>query len=89
MEGDHAWFVLLAVCVADAPPVGLLRGFATIRSGGRKNQIAVKHLGVVPVTELARIHAMIGRLAPANTRARLEHQARQVRAGQRRRRMPF
>jgi CBS domain-containing protein len=95
-----------------APPLGLLRGFATIRSGEHKNHIDMKHNGVVPVTDLARIYALIGRLAPANTRARLEaaeaagvispsgardlieaydliartrleHQARQVRAGER------
>ncbi len=95
-----------------APPLGLLRGFATIRSGEHKNHIDMKHNGVVPVADLARIYALIGRLTPANTRARLEaaegagvispsgardlieaydliartrleHQARQVRAGER------
>ena len=95
-----------------APPLGLLRGFATIRSGEHKNHIDMKHNGVVPVTDLARIYALIGRLPPVNTRARLEaaeaagvisasgardlieaydliartrleHQARQVRAGER------
>lgn len=94
-----------------APPLGLLRGFATIRSGEHKNHIDMKHNGVVPVADLARVYALIGRLAPANTRARLEaaeeagvisasgardlieaydliartrleHQARQVRAGE-------
>jgi CBS domain-containing protein len=94
-----------------APPLGLLRGFATIRSGEHKNHIDMKHQGVVPVADLARVYALIGRLAPANTRARLqaaeaagvisasgardlieaydliartrlEHQARQVRGGE-------
>jgi CBS domain-containing protein len=94
-----------------APPLGLLRGFATIRSGEHKNHIDMKHQGVVPVADLARVYALIGRLAPANSRARLEaaevagvisasgardlieaydliartrleHQARQVRAGE-------
>jgi CBS domain-containing protein len=55
-----------------APPLGLLRGFATIRSGEHKNHIDMKHQGVVPVADLARVYALIGRLAPANTRARLE-----------------
>jgi CBS domain-containing protein len=93
-----------------APPLGLLRGFATIRSGEHKNHIDLKHNGVVPVTDLGRVYALIGRLPAANTRARLEaaaeagvisssgardlieaydliartrleHQARQVRAG--------
>ncbi|MCB2104805.1 MAG: histidine kinase, partial [Rhodobacteraceae bacterium] len=53
------------------PPLGLLRGFATIRSGEHRNQIDLKHNGVVPVADLARVYALQGRLAAANTRARL------------------
>ncbi|WHZ33724.1 DUF294 nucleotidyltransferase-like domain-containing protein [Sagittula sp. MA-2] len=54
------------------PPLGLLRGFATIRSGEYKNRIDLKHSGVVPVVDLGRVYALQGRLAMANTRARLE-----------------
>lgn len=54
------------------PPLGLLRGFATIRSGEYKNHIDLKHNGVVPVVDLGRVYALIGELQPANTRARLE-----------------
>jgi CBS domain-containing protein len=54
------------------PPLGLLRGFATIRSGEHKNHIDMKHNGVVPVTDLGRVYALIGKLEPANTRARLD-----------------
>ena len=54
-----------------APPLGLLRGFATIRSGEHRNQIDMKHNGVVPVVDLGRVYSLIGRLAPVNTRARL------------------
>jgi CBS domain-containing protein len=54
------------------PPLGLLRGFATIRSGEHKNQIDLKHNGVVPVVDLGRIYALQGQLTPANTAARLE-----------------
>ena len=54
------------------PPLGLLRGFATIRSGEFKNHIDLKHNGVVPVVDLGRIYALNGRLTAANTRARLE-----------------
>lgn len=55
-----------------APPLGLLRGFATIRSGEHKNHIDLKHNGVVPVTDLGRVYALIGRFGAVNTRARLE-----------------
>ena len=103
---------MVANSLKHAPPLGLLRGFATIRSGEHKNHIDLKMNGVVPVTDLGRVYALLGQLAPVNTRARLEaaelagvisasgardlidaydliartrleHQARQVRQGQR------
>ncbi len=54
------------------PPLGLLRGFATIRSGEHKNHVDMKLNGVVPVADLARVYALQGRLPAVNTRARLE-----------------
>jgi CBS domain-containing protein len=54
------------------PPLGLLRGFATIRSGEYKNHIDLKMNGVVPVVDLGRIYTLIGELPAVNTRARLE-----------------
>ncbi|MEX3015010.1 DUF294 nucleotidyltransferase-like domain-containing protein [Gymnodinialimonas hymeniacidonis] len=54
------------------PPLGLLRGLATIRAGEHRNQLDMKHNGVVPITDLGRIYALQGQLAPVNTRARLE-----------------
>jgi CBS domain-containing protein len=52
-------------------PLGLFRGFATVRSGENKNTIDLKHTGVVPVVDLGRIYALQGQLRVANTRARL------------------
>ncbi|MCI5038216.1 MAG: histidine kinase, partial [Donghicola eburneus] len=54
------------------PPLGLLRGFATIRSGEHKNSIDLKHNGVVPIADLGRVYALQGQLTAFNTRARLE-----------------
>ena len=54
------------------PPLGLLRGLATIRTGEHRNALDLKHNGVVPVVDLARVYALQGKLRPANTRARLE-----------------
>ena len=54
------------------PPLGLLRGLATIRHGEHKNTLDLKHNGVVPVTDLARIYALQGNIMAVNTRARLE-----------------
>ncbi len=57
--------------IKHVPPLGLLRGFATIRSGEYKNHVDMKLGGVVPVTDLARVYALRGRISAANTRARL------------------
>jgi CBS domain-containing protein len=54
------------------PPLGLLRGLATIRSGEHRNELDLKHNGVVPVVDLGRIYTLQGQLKPVNTRARLE-----------------
>ncbi len=53
------------------PPLGLLRGFATIRSGEFKNHVDMKLGGVIPVVDLGRVYALQGRLEEVNTRARL------------------
>ncbi len=62
---------MISNSVKHTPPLGLLRGFATIRSGEHKNHIDMKLGGVVPVTDLARVYALRGRISAANTRARL------------------
>ncbi|WP_068310375.1 DUF294 nucleotidyltransferase-like domain-containing protein [Polycladidibacter hongkongensis] len=54
------------------PPLSLLRGLATIRSGEHKNTLDMKHNGVVPVVDLARIYALQGQISAVNTRARLD-----------------
>ncbi|WP_406870647.1 DUF294 nucleotidyltransferase-like domain-containing protein [Thioclava sp. 'Guangxiensis'] len=62
---------MIANSLKHTPPLGLIRGFATIRSGEHRNHIDLKHNGVVPVANLARVHALRGRLVAVNTRARL------------------
>jgi CBS domain-containing protein len=53
------------------PPLGLFRGFALIRSGEHKDTLDLKHSGVVPIVDLARLYALEGALEPVNTRERL------------------
>ncbi|NNF72759.1 MAG: histidine kinase, partial [Rhodobacteraceae bacterium] len=53
------------------PPLGHLRGLATVRSGEPKNQIHMKMNGVVPIVDLARLYALMGPVEAVNTRARL------------------
>lgn len=54
------------------PPLGLFRGFSTIRSGEHKDTIDMKLSGVVPVVDLGRVYALMGGLTVVNTRDRLE-----------------
>ena len=74
MASKNSIFVahMISNSLKHTPPLGLLRGFATIRSGEHRNHIDMKHNGVVPVTDLARVYALQGRFTPANTRARLQ-----------------
>ena len=55
-----------------APPLGMLRGLATIRAGEHRNLLDLKHNGVVPVVDLGRVYALRGQLVQVNTRARIE-----------------
>ena len=63
---------MIANSLKHAPPLGLIRGFATLRSGPYRNHIDMKHNGVIPVTDLARVYALRGRITEVNTRARLQ-----------------
>jgi len=63
---------MIANSLKHTPPLGLIRGFATIRSGEHRNHIDMKHNGVVPVADLARVYALQGSLTAANTRDRLQ-----------------
>ena len=62
---------LIGNSLKHAPPLNLLRGLATIRSGEHKNTLDMKLQGVVPIVDLARIYALQGRIGAVNTRARL------------------
>ncbi|WP_135450810.1 DUF294 nucleotidyltransferase-like domain-containing protein [Tabrizicola caldifontis] len=74
MAAKNSIFVahMISNSLKHTPPLGLLRGFATIRSGEYKNHIDLKHNGVVPVVDLGRVYSLIGQQGVVNTRARLE-----------------
>ncbi len=71
--GRNSIFVahMIANSLRHTPPLGLIRGFATIRSGEHRNHVDMKMNGVVPVVDLGRIYALMGQLPEVNTRARL------------------
>lgn len=74
MAASNSIFVahMVANSLTHAPPLGLLRGFATVRRGEHRNLLDMKLNGVVPVVDLARIYTLTGQLGPVNTRARLQ-----------------
>ncbi|UFM66538.1 DUF294 nucleotidyltransferase-like domain-containing protein [Paracoccus sp. MA] len=73
MAAKNSIFVahMISNALKHRPPLGLIGGFATARTGEHRNQIDMKLSGVVPVSDLARIYALQGQLTPVNTRARL------------------
>lgn len=63
---------MVANSLKHTPPLGLLRGFSTVRTTRGGNQVDLKHNGVIPVTDLARVYALQSQLREINTRARLQ-----------------
>jgi CBS domain-containing protein len=67
--------IFLAHLVGNAllrePPLGLFKGITTIRSGEHKGTVDLKHNGVVPVVDLARICVLASGDADTNTHDRL------------------
>ncbi len=67
--------IFLAYMVGNAlqhqPPLGMFKGIAPIRSGEHKGTIDLKHTGVVPIVDLARVYALAGGDDAVNTHDRL------------------
>ncbi len=57
------------------PPLGLFGGISTIRSGEHKGKVDLKHTGIVPVIDLARVYALAAGHDAVNTHDRLAHAA--------------
>ncbi|MEO5365101.1 MAG: DUF294 nucleotidyltransferase-like domain-containing protein [Magnetococcus sp. WYHC-3] len=54
------------------PPLGFFRNFVVIRGGDHDHTLDLKHNGVVPIVDMARIHALAAGLEGVNSRERLE-----------------
>ena len=67
--------IFLAHMVGNAllrqPPLGMFKGISTIRSGEHKGTIDLKHHGVVPIVDLARVSALANGDNDINTHDRL------------------
>lgn len=58
-------------CVKMKPALGWFGQLKPIRQGEYAGTVDLKHNGIVPIIDLARIYALAGGLAPANTHDRL------------------
>ena len=67
--------IFLAFMVGNAlmhrPALSLFGGISTIRSGEHRDTIDLKHSGIVPIVDLARIYALAGGHEAVNTHDRL------------------
>ncbi|MBM6399189.1 putative nucleotidyltransferase substrate binding domain-containing protein [Phycicoccus sonneratiae] len=54
------------------PPLGFFRGLVLEKEGVHKDTLDIKRGGLLPVVELARVHALATGVAAVNTRSRLE-----------------
>jgi CBS domain-containing protein len=67
--------IFLAHMVGNAlthrPPLTLFGGISTVRSGELRDAVDLKHSGIVPIVDLARIYALAGGHEAVNTHDRL------------------
>ena len=67
--------IFLAHMVGNAlkhqPPLGFFRNFVLIRGGEHDHTFDLKHTGIIPIVDLARIYALAAGGEPANTQERL------------------
>jgi CBS domain-containing protein len=67
--------IFLAYMVGNAlkhrPPLSMFGGIATVRHGERRDAVDLKHSGIVPIVDLARIYALAGAHEAVNTQERL------------------
>jgi CBS domain-containing protein len=71
--------IFLAYMVSNAlsrrPPLGLFDRITLARSGPQRGKVDLKHLGIVPIVDLARVYALAGAYPAVNTYDRLDFAA--------------
>jgi len=72
--------IFLAALAANAldsrPPLGIFRRFVVDRNGEHRDSVDLKKRGVLPVTEIVRLHALAHAIPEVNTHERLQALAR-------------
>ncbi len=80
LESCRANRIFIAYLVSNAlkhrPPLGFFRNFVLIRGGEHDHTFDIKHRGIVPIIDLARIYALSAGLPQVNTIERLRAGAR-------------
>ncbi|EAQ99444.1 putative signal-transduction protein [Congregibacter litoralis KT71] len=72
-SSNSIFLAALAANVLDnKPPLGVFRRFVVDRNGEHRDNLNIKKRGVLPVTEIARLHALANKLPEVNTSARLQ-----------------
>jgi len=72
--------IFLAALAANAldskPPLGIFRRFVVDRDGEHRDSLDLKKRGVLPITEIVRLHALANKIVAVNTDERLQALAR-------------
>ena len=63
---------LAANALDGKPPLGIFRRFVVDRNGEHADQLDLKKRGVLPITEIARLHALANGIAAVNTTERID-----------------
>ena len=72
-ESDRIFIAYMAAnALKHRPPLGFFRKFVLIHGGDHNHTFDIKHRGVVPIVDLARVYALSAGLSEINTLERLE-----------------
>ena len=63
---------LAASVLVSRPPLGIFRRFVVDRDGEHRDSLNLKKRGVLPITEIVRLHALARQVSAVNTNERLE-----------------
>ena len=76
-QGNETFLAYLAKnALEHQPPLGFFRGFVLEKEGEHADTFDLKHRGVAPIVDLARVYALAAGTPEVNTRARLRAAAR-------------
>ncbi len=67
---------LAATALEARPPLGIFRRFVVEHDGAQRDNLNLKKRGVLPVTEIVRLHALANRIKAVNTDERLKELTR-------------